>query len=101
MIVIAVHPWLVSLRDDILQAKRVGLWYPLSLPTEFMVKIRPGSLMIEDKKSWIQRMHSKPVPASLLKKLRGGGERIRGGYVGGGEVTVRGDYVDGGEVKLG
>jgi hypothetical protein len=75
MIVSAVHPWLMSLREDILKAKTIALGYPLSLPTEFMVMTnRPDRLMIEDKEGWIQRMGggSKPntVPASILNRLR-------------------------------
>ncbi|KFY31394.1 hypothetical protein V493_01145 [Pseudogymnoascus sp. VKM F-4281 (FW-2241)] len=54
----AVHPWLMSLREDILTAKRVGLYYPPSLPTELMVTTLPSMLMIADKKSWILRMRA-------------------------------------------
>lgn len=56
MIVSAVHPWLMSLREDTLTAKRVGLYYPPSSPTELMVTTLPTMLMIADKRSWILRM---------------------------------------------
>jgi hypothetical protein len=73
MIVTAVHPWLMSLREDVLQAKKVALWYPSSLPTEFLVKNGP-KMMIEDKEHCIRRMRGDPpdhpVPASILNGLR-------------------------------
>lgn len=66
IIVSAVHLWLISLREDILTAMRVGLYYPPSLPTELMVTSLPGTLIITDKKSRIQRVHGsswiRPVP---------------------------------------
>jgi hypothetical protein len=73
MIVLAVHPWLMSLREDILQAKKVALWYPSSLPIKFLVKNGPN-MMIEDKEYWIRRIHGDPpdhpVPAYILNRLR-------------------------------
>jgi len=74
MIVSAVHPWLMSLRGDILKAKTIALGYPPSLPTEFMVKNGPERMMIEDKEHWIREMRGGPwpstLPASILSRLR-------------------------------
>ena len=74
MMVLAVHPWLMSLRGDILKAKAVALGYPSSMPTEFMVKNGPEHMMIEEKEYWIQGRRGGPrsstVPASILHRLR-------------------------------
>ncbi|OBT76532.1 hypothetical protein VF21_05430 [Pseudogymnoascus sp. 05NY08] len=52
----AVHPWLMSMREDIMTAMRVVLYYPPSLPTELMVTSVLAGVMITEKKRWIQRM---------------------------------------------
>jgi hypothetical protein len=74
IIVLAVHPWLMSLRGDILKAKTIILGYPSSMPTEFMVKSGPEFMMIEEKEHWIQGMRGGPrpstIPASILNRLR-------------------------------
>lgn len=57
MIVLAVHPWFMSIREDIITAMRVGLYYPPLLPTELIVTCLPVGLMIAERKRWIQRMH--------------------------------------------
>jgi hypothetical protein len=56
IIISAVHPWLISEREDILTAMRVVLFYPTSLPTELMVRYLPDHLMFTEKSRWIQRM---------------------------------------------
>jgi hypothetical protein len=69
MIVSAVHPWLMSLRGDILKAKTVMLGYSPSLPTEFMVIIGPN-MMIKEKEDWIRRLRGDPPPNLLPSDLR-------------------------------
>jgi len=51
----AVHPWLMSLRHEIREAKTVArpLPYFASVPAEWMVGEGPGH-KIEEKKSWIE-----------------------------------------------
>ncbi|OBT65800.1 hypothetical protein VE03_03314 [Pseudogymnoascus sp. 23342-1-I1] len=72
----AVHPWLMSLREDILKAMTNFLGYPPSLPTEFMVSKGPDMLWIEDKERWLQwnggspKPPRFPIPPSFLNKLR-------------------------------
>lgn len=59
MIMSAVHPWLMSLRGDILEAKSQQLRQPL--PTEFIVNSNaPDALMITDKEQWIRRKRIMP-----------------------------------------
>lgn len=74
MIVSAVHPWLMSLREDILKAMSLFLGYPQSLPTEFMVTGGPDILWIDDKEDWIRRIVGgpprHPIPVSILNRLR-------------------------------
>jgi hypothetical protein len=74
MAVSAVHPWLMSLREDILKAKTTALGYPRSMPTEFLVENGPD-MMIEDKQHWIRRVRGDPppipIPAYILNKMRG------------------------------
>jgi hypothetical protein len=49
----AVHPWLMNIRADILNAMAV-LDQPVPLETELMVNSKgPELLMIEDKEQWI------------------------------------------------
>jgi hypothetical protein len=73
----AVHPWLMSLRDDILEAKTVARPqpYPVSDVFEWMVNQGPEHT-IEEKKGWI-REHGGgprlPMPASTAAMI----ERIR------------------------
>ena len=73
-VVSVVHPWLMSLREDILRAKRVALGYPVTMPTEWMINSSPGSTMIEDKEKRMQQLRGHPrshnVPASILDRLR-------------------------------
>lgn len=73
----AVHPWLKSLRSEIMKAKEVQrpLAYSTELPYEWMVDVVEGpSNKIEEKKKWVQdhgggprREH--PLPAVLLEHL--------------------------------
>ena len=49
----AVHPWLISLRGEIMKAKAQQLRQ--QLPTEFMVRMQnPDQLRIDGKASWLQ-----------------------------------------------
>ncbi|KAE9372959.1 hypothetical protein N431DRAFT_467181 [Stipitochalara longipes BDJ] len=62
----AVHPWLMSLREDILQARKVGAWYPRSMPTEFIVMSTvPDDIRLDEKQHWIEgiRPEGRPVSA--------------------------------------
>ncbi|KAH7348969.1 hypothetical protein BKA65DRAFT_455485 [Rhexocercosporidium sp. MPI-PUGE-AT-0058] len=72
----AVHPWLMSLREDILFAKIPMASRPPPLPTELMVARGPHH-DIKDREGWIQRtegarMHG-PITASTARLL----DRIR------------------------
>jgi hypothetical protein len=77
MIISAVHPWLMSLREDILKAKTVTRFQPnpASASMKWMVNGGPEH-RIEEKESWI-REHGggppRPVPAStaaILARIR-------------------------------
>lgn len=77
MILSAVHPWLMSLRGDILKAKTVARpqSYSALAPIEWMVDKGPEH-QITDKESWI-REHGggppRPMPAStaaILSRIR-------------------------------
>jgi len=74
MIVSAVHPWLMSLRENILKAKTIALGYPRSLPAEFLVQNGPEMMRIEDKEYWIRRMRgdppTHPMPAWFFNRIR-------------------------------
>lgn len=73
----AVHPWLMSLRGDILKAKTVARPqpYPASAPTKWMVD-RGSEHKIEVQESWVREHGGGPprvVPAStaaILERLR-------------------------------
>ncbi|KAH6658186.1 hypothetical protein BKA67DRAFT_689361 [Truncatella angustata] len=73
----AVHPWLVSLRDDVLRAKTVARFqaYSVSARTEWMVDKGPDH-KIEEKQSWIEKHRSGPprmIPgstAAILNRIR-------------------------------
>jgi hypothetical protein len=73
----AVHPWLMSLRHDILKAKTVArpLPYFASVPAEWMVGEGPEH-RIEEKKSWIEwhgggRLHPLgPASAAAMARIR-------------------------------
>lgn len=55
----AVHPWLMSMREDILKAMGVQD-QPVPLVTELMVNSNgPEQLMIEDKENWIEQRRRK------------------------------------------
>ncbi len=75
MMMSAVHPWLMSLRDNILKAKTVSRPQPYSASasTEWMVDKVPEH-KIEEKKSWI-RGHGggppRPMPASTARSSTG------------------------------
>ena len=58
----AMHPWLMSLRDDIVKAKAVAPFeaYPASVPIEWMVSRGPEH-RIQEKKSWVED-HGPPRP---------------------------------------
>jgi hypothetical protein len=67
-----VHPWLTSLREDILLAKIPMASRPPPLPTELMVARGPHH-SIEDREGWIQRtegarMHG-PITASTARLI--------------------------------
>lgn len=74
---LAVHPWLKSLRSEIMKAKEVArpLAYNTKLPYEWMVDVFEGPFnKIEEKKDWVQshgggprREH--PLPVVLLEHL--------------------------------
>ncbi|KAK3400412.1 hypothetical protein B0T20DRAFT_347566 [Sordaria brevicollis] len=73
----AVHPWLKSLRSEIMMAKEVQrpVAYNTKLPYEWMVDVFEGPFnKIEEKKDWVQshgggprREH--PLPAVLVRHL--------------------------------
>ncbi|KUJ18862.1 uncharacterized protein LY89DRAFT_717382 [Mollisia scopiformis] len=72
-----VHPWLMSLREDILQAKKVVNYYPQPMPTDFMViGMVPDNIRIEDKQYWIEgfrpggRLPRNAHEASIIDRLR-------------------------------
>ena len=58
-----VHPWLLSLRNDIVKAKAVAPFYayPVSVPTEWIVVTTGPEHKIQEKKSWVEG-HSPPCP---------------------------------------
>ncbi len=80
MMMPAVHPWLISLRDDILKAKTALLYDPASLPTDWMVGQGPNH-MIREKKAWIQRHGGgpprvlSPSSAAILERIRASRKR--------------------------
>jgi hypothetical protein len=58
MIVSAVHPWLLNLRGDILEAKYQADLH--ELPMEFMVSSEsPDQLKIQSKEKWFRRRKPK------------------------------------------
>jgi hypothetical protein len=77
MIMSAVHPWIMSFREDILKAKTVARPQPYSAlaPTEWMVNQGPEH-KIDLMKSWI-REHGGGTPptipastAAILNRIR-------------------------------
>ncbi|KAH9222173.1 hypothetical protein DL95DRAFT_421032 [Leptodontidium sp. 2 PMI_412] len=71
----AVHPWLLSLRKDILMAKRVTLGYPSVFATEFMVEVNVGgTIRIIDRENWIKARSGAPqnkyLPEAMLERIR-------------------------------
>ncbi|KFY06764.1 hypothetical protein V492_07764 [Pseudogymnoascus sp. VKM F-4246] len=70
----AVHPWLMSMREDILKATMLFLGNPRSPPTDFMVKHTPQTTFLEEKEDWVRRVGrgppKYPIPPSFLEKLR-------------------------------
>ncbi|KAK3933468.1 hypothetical protein QBC46DRAFT_402156 [Diplogelasinospora grovesii] len=73
----AVHPWLMSLREDILKAKMLSIYEPYSVvaSTEWMVDEGPEHMIME-KKRWIQEHGGGPpqvLSASALAII----DRIR------------------------
>ncbi|KFY36773.1 hypothetical protein V494_04982 [Pseudogymnoascus sp. VKM F-4513 (FW-928)] len=77
MIVSAVHPWLMSLREDILKAKTVARPqpYPALALNEWMVKGGPEHKM-EEKDSWI-RGHGGGLPRTMPASTAAIIDRIR------------------------
>jgi hypothetical protein len=56
----------MSLREDILQARKVVNWYPRSMPTEFMViSTAPEDIRLDEKQHWIERLRpgGRPIDA--------------------------------------
>lgn len=77
MMMSAVHPWLMSFREDILKAKTVARPLPYSalVPTVWMVSKGPEH-KIEEKEKWIRENGGGPphtMPASGIAIL----DRIR------------------------
>lgn len=76
---VAVHPWLMSLRPDILSSKTCARpsAYPASMVVSmvWMVEYRPDSnLRLEGKQTWMERHSPRgPIPASTAAFL----DRIR------------------------
>ncbi|KAH6721169.1 hypothetical protein BKA61DRAFT_627674 [Leptodontidium sp. MPI-SDFR-AT-0119] len=71
----AVHPWLLSLREDILMAKRVTLGYLSVFATEFIVEVNVGgTIRIMDRENWIKARSGAPqnkyLPATMLERIR-------------------------------
>ncbi|KFY40094.1 hypothetical protein V494_03650 [Pseudogymnoascus sp. VKM F-4513 (FW-928)] len=70
----AVHPWLMSMREDILKATMLFLGNPRSPPTDFMVKHTPQTISLEEKEDWVRRVGrgppKYPMSPSFLEKLR-------------------------------
>lgn len=67
----------MSLREDILQAKKVANWYPALMPTEFVViSSVPDSLFLKDKQYWIEgcrpggRLPRNAHEAAIIDRLR-------------------------------
>jgi hypothetical protein len=88
MIILAVHPWLMSLRGDISLAQKVARGNPASFPTEFMVNIGQH-IMLHEKVEWVRRTSgappTNPLPASFMNRLRAarvGGEMFEDGVSG-------------------
>lgn len=54
----AVHPWLMSLREDILWAKGVWDGTPLPANTKFMLDLGQSNLFITEATEWINRKRS-------------------------------------------
>lgn len=77
MIISAVHPWLMSLREDILKAKTVARPQPYSALAlnEWMVKGGPEHKM-EEKDSWI-REHGGGPPRTMPSSTAAIIDRIR------------------------
>tara|TARA_R110002060_G_scaffold53778_1_gene64428 strand:+ start:1272 stop:1532 length:261 start_codon:yes stop_codon:yes gene_type:complete len=72
---IAVHPWLLSLREDIMIAKRVTLGYPSEFATELMVEVNAGgTIRIMDRVNLIKARSGAPqnkyLPAAMLERIR-------------------------------
>ena len=77
IVVLAVHPWLMSLREDILQGRKVVNGYPQSMPTEFMVKSTvPDDIRLDEKQHWIEgfrpggRLPRNAHEAAIIDRLR-------------------------------
>ncbi|KAI1850159.1 hypothetical protein JX266_004538 [Neoarthrinium moseri] len=72
-----VHPWLMSLRDDILKAKQVAQFqmYPVPAAKEWMVEQGPYHDILE-KESWVQRYGDGP-PRQLSASSQAFLEKIR------------------------
>ncbi|KAE9375504.1 hypothetical protein N431DRAFT_403125 [Stipitochalara longipes BDJ] len=73
----AVHPWLMSLREDILQARKVVYGYLSLMSTEFMATgSGPDCIRIEEKDYWIEGMRlggrrpRNAHEASIINRLR-------------------------------
>jgi hypothetical protein len=74
MMILAVHLWLMSLREDILKAKTTSRGQPYSTlaSTEWMVSMGPEH-MIDEKARWIRRHGGgspRPIPAAILNIMR-------------------------------
>ncbi|KAH9216994.1 hypothetical protein DL95DRAFT_407211 [Leptodontidium sp. 2 PMI_412] len=71
----AVHSWLLSLREDILMAKRVARGYPSVFATEFMVQVdADGTIQVMDRENWIKARSGAPqnkyIPEAMLERMR-------------------------------
>lgn len=75
MMGLAVHPWLLSLRGDILMAKRVARGYPSDFATEFMIQVdADGTIQVMDRENWIKARNGAPqnkyIPEAMLERMR-------------------------------
>jgi hypothetical protein len=79
IIILAVHPWLMSLRKDISLAQNVARGNPASFPTEFIVNIGQH-IMLQERVEWVRRTSgappTNPLPVSFMNRLRAA--RVRG-----------------------